>query len=103
MKFGSSRLMPGLPKVTTVCGTSSVIESALRRLRRDDVGHRCQAGLGGQVAERLVEQLAERRGIDIADHGDAQRVLGDDAALVGLDVIDGDRRHAVSVPLDGRP
>ncbi len=47
-------------------------ERALRRLGGLDLGDRRQAGLGRQCAECLVQQLAERVGVDIADHGDAQ-------------------------------
>ena len=66
--------MPGPPNVTTVC--------ALRRLGGLDVGDRRQAGLGRQSAKRLIEQFAERSGIDIADHGDPQRILGQHPANV---------------------
>ena len=48
----------------------------LRRLGSHDVGDRHQVRLGRQAAKSLVEQFAERGGIDIADYGDLQRILG---------------------------
>jgi len=51
-------------------------EGALRRFGRLDIGHRGEAGLGRQCAERAVEQFAERGRVDIADHRDPQRILG---------------------------
>ena len=95
MKFGSWRRMPGPPNVTTVCGTSSGMKARCGGLAACDVGDRRQAGLGRQSAEGLVQQFAERVGIDIADHRDPQRVLGDHAADIVLQVGDVDLRHAV--------
>ncbi len=94
--------MPGPPKVTTVCGTSSGTKARCGGLVGHDVGYRRQLGLRRQAAEGLVEQLAERIGVDVADHGDAQRILGDDAADVVLQVGDLDGRHAVE-RAGGRP
>jgi hypothetical protein len=71
MKAGSWRLMPGPLNVTTVCGTA---ENALRRLGCPTSATGA-AGLGRQSAKRLIEQFAERSGIDIAHHGDPQRIL----------------------------
>lgn len=59
-----------------------------------DVGDRREAGLGRQTAERLVEQLAERGRIDVADHGNPQRVLGQHAADIVLQIGDINFRHA---------
>ena len=55
-------------------------EGALRRLGGLDVGDRREVGLGRQSAKGLVEQLAERGRIDVADHRDLQRVLREHAA-----------------------
>jgi hypothetical protein len=70
-------------------------ERALRRPGHLHVGDRRQARLRRQVAEGLVEQLAERCRIDVADHGDLQRILGEHAAGVILEVGDGDLGHAL--------
>ncbi len=48
----------------------------LRQLAEGGIGHRREIGFGGQCAERCIQQLAERIRIDIADHGDLQRVPG---------------------------
>ncbi len=77
-------------------------KGALRRLGRHDVGDRRQLGLRRQAAEGLVEQLAERIGVDVADNSDAQRILGDDAADIVLEIRDLDGRHAVE-RAGGRP
>ena len=77
-------------------------ERALRRLGGLDVGDRRQAGFGRQAAEGLVEQLAERVGIDVADHRDLQRILGQHAADVVLQIGDVDLRHAFQRAV-GRP
>ena len=70
-------------------------EGALRRPGGFDLGDRRQASLGGQGAEGLVEQLAERGRIDIADHGNPQRILRQHAADVILHDGGIDRRHAL--------
>ena len=87
--------MPGPPKVTMVCGTSSGTKARCGGLVATTSGIGVNFGLGRQVAEGLVEQLAERVGIDVADHGDPQRILGDVAADILLQIGDLDGRHAL--------
>ncbi len=65
---------------------------------------RVELALGRQRAEHAVEHRAERRRVDVADHGDLERVArqhpardsraGRRAVMVGTDS---------SVPLVGRP
>ena len=69
-------------------------EGALRRPGGFDIGHRGQAGAGRQAAEGLVEQLAERGRIDIADHGNSKRVPRQHAAGIILEIGDVDFGYA---------
>ena len=86
--------MPGPPNVTTVCGTSSGMNARCGGLAASISATGGEAGLGRQSAEGLVEQLAERDRVDIADRGNPQRILGQHAADVVLHVSDIDLRNA---------
>ena len=75
------------------------------------LGDRRQLGLGRQVAEHLVEELAELRSVDVADGDDLQRVLGEDALAVALEIVVPDGGDGlfgavggtrVGVPLEGQ-
>ena len=48
MKFGSSRLMPGEPNVTTVCGTSSVTDTFCGGLLATISGTGTRSALAGK-------------------------------------------------------
>ena len=67
-----------------------------------DVGDRHRLALAGSSPKVLVEQLAERGGVDVADHGDLQRILGQHAADIVLQVGDRDIRNAFQRAV-GRP
>ena len=53
-----------------------------------------RSGFGWQSAEGPIEQLAERGGVDIADHGDLKRILGQHAADIVLQIRDIDLGNA---------
>ena len=85
--------MPLPPKLSTACGTfrSTKMRRPAASMRAGATGR--DLALGRQRAEHLVEQRAERRRIDIADHADLQFVAREHAAGIGLEVVARNQRN----------
>ena len=75
------------PNTATDCGTFISIDFLAAAGDRLGLGDGRQVGLRGQVAEHLVQQRAELRGVDVADGDDLQRVLGEDALAVAFEIV----------------
>ena len=87
MKSLSLRGKPGRPKRATDCGTAISITLSFSAAAGCVGGDGCELGLGRQLAEQFVEHAGERGGVDVADHDDAQVVLGEGARPVGREVV----------------
>ena len=99
---GSSRFKPDWPKVTTLCGMGRRASKAGRH-RRLRLRHRARCGMRRQIAEGAVEQRLQRRGRDVADNADHQRVLGEARPHEGTHVGGGDARDRFGLPCAMRP
>jgi hypothetical protein len=69
-----------------VCGTSSGTNARCGGFEATTSATGVRFTLGRQAAKGLVEQLAERIGVDVADHGDAQVSLAITLPDIGAQV-----------------
>ncbi len=92
--------MPGPPKSTTVCGTSSDdVDAAAEPLRRGVLDRR-QIRLCRQRAEHAIEHRLQGLGVDVADDGDLQVFPRQHPMRIGLEIVDGDGRHQFQRAVD---
>ena len=75
-------------------GDIAVDDDGRAAIGRRGLGDGGQIGLLRQRAEGLVQQHAQIRRGDVADHADDQIVAGEDALHIGAEILDGDRLEA---------
>ena len=94
MKFGSWRLMPGPPNVTTVCGTSSGMNARCGGLAASTSATGVRLALAGNPPKVWSSNLPSVAGSTSPTTAILQRILRQHAADIVLHVGDIDLRHA---------
>ncbi len=100
MKSGSLRVIPGPPKFTTACGTSSWMTMRLPKPCGAMLGTGVSSALAGSAPKVRSIRAPGGRGVDVADDRHLERVARQHPAHIGLQVVDGDVRNRFERAVD---